>query len=60
MDWMDSRILCGCVDWNWFNGTEWLVRYVASYVGAWIETIRACAACAALWVASYVGAWIET
>ena len=33
---------------------------VASYVGAWIETINAALSATSQSVASYVGAWIET
>ena len=35
-------------------------RYVAPYVGAWIETLVADGKNAVISVAPYVGAWIET
>ena len=35
-------------------------QLVASYVGAWIETLQSFDEIAAFRVASYVGAWIET
>ena len=37
-----------------------LAHYVASYVGAWIETEISSIHNNPFWVASYVGAWIET
>ena len=37
-----------------------LRKIVASYVGAWIETLNTNSANAGITVASYVGAWIET
>ena len=36
------------------------IGHVASYVGAWIETISKIEETLDLKVASYVGAWIET
>ena len=36
-----SRTLCGCVDWNLVQVLCLLVRCVAPYVGAWIETYQA-------------------
>ena len=35
-------------------------RWVAPYVGAWIETFTLDTTCQKLEVAPYVGAWIET
>ena len=35
-------------------------RFVAPYVGAWIETNSVASSCIRLRVAPYVGAWIET
>ena len=51
----------------WVRGLKLRLRYcwwpiycVASYVGAWIETVAEWYFAAAVEVASYVGAWIET
>ena len=51
----------------WVRGLKHLLHqiffyrlFVASYVGAWIETVCLLSSCKAARVASYVGAWIET
>ena len=54
------RILYGCVDWNGPNTFRRGKDLVASYTGAWIETLLLPEAKGIVAVASYTGAWIET
>ena len=55
------RILYGCVDWNI---TTYIINSVcpevASFTGAWIETIVYLFNYIIIYVASFTGAWIET
>ena len=61
MDPTFSRILHGCVDWNVDHDyADAYDEYVASYMGAWIETRAATEFADNVNVASYMGAWIET
>ena len=58
---LSRRLLHGGVDRNiyqiWLNNA---LQLVASFTGAWIETICGRLACMASIVASFTGAWIET
>ncbi len=57
---LPRRILHGCVDWNIKCYIVGIFTYVASYMGAWIETVILINKIVDKYVASYMGAWIET
>ena len=55
-----SRIFYRCVDWNTLEVKTAIIKYVASFTDAWIETLISLISEINLLVASFTDAWIET